>query len=233
VSPKSIGAATALSIASQSPSLLVLASRTESNISAVAASIQAAHPDVPLLSVPLDLSSFSAVRAAAASIASALGPDGALDVLVNNAGINVPTHQFTADGHELQWQTNHLGPFLLTALLAPALRAAARNRGAARVVNVSSAGHVLCPVRFSDTGFTRSIDSLPEEERPAKGRLGMVMPKQGETYSGFLAYAQGKTANVLMAVHMARELGKEGIQAFSVHPGCGYLRLCFAVGACG
>jgi NAD(P)-dependent dehydrogenase (short-subunit alcohol dehydrogenase family) len=76
---------------------------------------------------PLDLASLASVRAFAA------GWTGALDVLVNNAGIMAVPEGRTVDGFELQIGTNHLGPFLLTGLLLPAITD--------RVVTVSSQLH--------------------------------------------------------------------------------------------
>jgi NAD(P)-dependent dehydrogenase (short-subunit alcohol dehydrogenase family) len=97
----------------------------------------------------------------------------------------------TADGFELHFGTNHLGHFLLTALLAPALL-----RGApARVVSVSSRGHQMSPVVFDD---------IPFERRP---------------YEKWSAYGQSKTANVLLAVELERRLGAHGVHANALHPG--------------
>jgi NAD(P)-dependent dehydrogenase (short-subunit alcohol dehydrogenase family) len=76
---------------------------------------------------PVDLASLSSVRAFAA------GWTGPLDVLVNNAGIMAVPQGRTPDGFELQIGTNHLGPFLLTGLLLPAITD--------RVVTVSSQLH--------------------------------------------------------------------------------------------
>ena len=76
---------------------------------------------------PLDLASLASVRAFAA------GWTGALDILVNNAGIMAVPEGRTVDGFELQIGTNHLGPFLLTGLLLPAITD--------RVVTVSSQLH--------------------------------------------------------------------------------------------
>ena len=81
----------------------------------------------------LDLASLESVRAFAARVVSDSRP---LDILVNNAGVMaVPERLETADGFELQFGTNHLGPFALTGLLLPALRAAPEG---GRVVSTSS-----------------------------------------------------------------------------------------------
>ncbi|GAA3454170.1 oxidoreductase [Dactylosporangium matsuzakiense] len=59
----------------------------------------------------LDLADLASVRAFAAAWT------GPVDLLINNAGISVPDRRRTADGFELQFATNHLGPFALTNLL--------------------------------------------------------------------------------------------------------------------
>jgi NAD(P)-dependent dehydrogenase (short-subunit alcohol dehydrogenase family) len=114
-----------------------------------------------------------------------------LHILVDNAGVMACPPAKTADGFELQFGSNHLGHFLMTCLLAPALR-----RGApSRVVSVSSRGHHLSPVVFDDIQF---------ERRP---------------YDKWLAYGQAKTANVLFAVGLDRRLGGHGVHANALHPG--------------
>ena len=118
VSPSSIGSGLALAIASQSPLLLILASRTLSNIQTVTSSIHALYPSTPIKAVALDLSNLNGVRSAADEIKKTVG-DGEIDVLFNNAGINISWRELTSEGYELQFATNHLGGFLLTSLLMP------------------------------------------------------------------------------------------------------------------
>jgi NAD(P)-dependent dehydrogenase (short-subunit alcohol dehydrogenase family) len=112
-----------------------------------------------------------------------------LDILVNNAGVMACPFGKTADGFELQFGSNHLGHFLMTGLLVPALRPPAR------IVSVSSRGHHISPVVFDDLQF---------ERRP---------------YEKWAAYGQSKTANVLFAVGLEQRLGARGIHAFALHPG--------------
>jgi NAD(P)-dependent dehydrogenase (short-subunit alcohol dehydrogenase family) len=114
-----------------------------------------------------------------------------LNALINNAGVMACPLGRTAQGYELQFGTNHLGHFLLTCLLVPALR-----RGApSRVVSVSSRGHRFSPVVFDDIQY---------ERRP---------------YDKWQAYGQAKTANVLFAVELDRRLRDAGVRAFALHPG--------------
>lgn len=115
----------------------------------------------------------------------------ALHIMINNAGVMACPLQRTPEGWEWQFATNHLGHFLLTTLLLPALRAGAP----ARVVSVSSAGHRLSPVVFEDIHYGR---------RP---------------YDKWQAYGQSKTANALFAVELDRRLTADRVRAFAVHPG--------------
>jgi NAD(P)-dependent dehydrogenase (short-subunit alcohol dehydrogenase family) len=114
-----------------------------------------------------------------------------LHVLVNNAGVMACPFGHTTDGFETQFGTNHLGHFLLTGLLLPALRKGAP----ARVVSVSSRGHHMSPVVFDDIHF---------ERRP---------------YDKWQAYGQSKTANILFAVGLDRRLSSHGVRALALHPG--------------
>ncbi len=136
----------------------------------------------------LDLGSFDSVRRFASAFVASGRP---LDRLINNAGIMATPEQRTPDGYELQFATNHLGHFLLTGLLLPALRKAP----GARVVALSSTGHKLSPVVFDDIHF---------RQRP---------------YDKWLAYGQAKCANALFALGFDRRFGPQGIHAYSVHPG--------------
>lgn len=129
-------------------------------------------------------------RVAIAAFAEAwVGP---LHVLVNNAGVMaLPELQKTAEGWEMQFATNYLGHFALAKGLHGAL-AEARN---ARIVSLSSSGHLLSPVMFDDLHF----DFVP--------------------YDPFVAYGQSKTATALFALGATRRWGKDGITANAVMPG--------------
>jgi NAD(P)-dependent dehydrogenase (short-subunit alcohol dehydrogenase family) len=91
-----------------------------------------------------------------------------LDLLVNNAGVMVPPYSKTPDGFELQFGTNHLGHFALTARLLELLL----NTDGARVVNISSSAH-----KFGSLDF----DDLTWEKR---------------SYSPWRAYGDSKIANL-------------------------------------
>jgi len=136
----------------------------------------------------LELGSLASIRAFATRF---LARHDRLDVLVNNAGVMACPLGRTSDGFEMQFGTNHVGHFLLTCLLAPALRKGAPSR----IVSVSSRGHHLAPVDFDDPNFAR---------RP---------------YQKWASYGQAKTANVLFAVGLERRLGAAGVHAYALHPG--------------
>jgi NAD(P)-dependent dehydrogenase (short-subunit alcohol dehydrogenase family) len=117
---------------------------------------------------------------------------GPLDLLVNNAGVMaLPALELTEQRWELQFATNHLGHFALAVGLHRALAAA----GSARIVSLSSVGHLRSPVVFDDLHFA------------------------ARDYDPALAYGQSKTANVLFAVEATRRWAGEGITANAVHPG--------------
>jgi NAD(P)-dependent dehydrogenase (short-subunit alcohol dehydrogenase family) len=133
----------------------------------------------------LDLADQSSVRS---FVASWVGP---LGILVANAGVMATPEQRTAEGWELQFATNHLGHFALATGLRPALAAG----GDARVVVVSSVGHVNGEVLFDDLDFT------------------------AHPYDPWAAYSQSKTANILFAVEAARRWAPAGISVNACNPG--------------
>ena len=69
-----------------------------------------------------------------------------LNVLINNAGVILPSRHETSDGYELQFGVNHLGSFLLTNLLLDIIV----NSSPARIINVSSGAHKIGKIHFKD-----------------------------------------------------------------------------------
>ncbi|MEZ4375177.1 MAG: oxidoreductase [Polyangiaceae bacterium] len=136
----------------------------------------------------LELDRLASIRAFAQRF---LAQHPKLQLLINNAGVMACPKGETQDGFEQQFGTNHLGHFLLTGLLVPALLAGAP----ARIVNLSSRGHFLSPLDIEDPNFER------------------------REYDKWIAYGQAKTANVLHAVELERRLGARGVHAYAVHPG--------------
>ncbi len=137
----------------------------------------------------LDLSSLESVRRFAAEF---LATHDRLDVLVNNAGTMTGRRMETVDGLEWTFGVNHVGPFLLTALLTDRLVSSAP----ARVISVSSEVHrsVKRGLDFTDLQMTRG-------------------------WSAQKAYAASKLAAVLMTVELDRRLAGRGVKARAVHPG--------------
>jgi NAD(P)-dependent dehydrogenase (short-subunit alcohol dehydrogenase family) len=135
---------------------------------------------------PLELADY-------ASIAALVGAwDGPLDILVNNAGVMaIQELTLTDRGREMQFATNHLGHFALALGLHDALAAAA----GARIVSVSSSGHLRSPVVFDDLDYAF------------------------RDYDPFGAYGQSKTANVLFTVEATRRWAGDGITANALNPG--------------
>ncbi len=131
----------------------------------------------------LDLASLASVKEFGA------GWDGPIDILINNAGIMIPPLSRTADGFEMQFGTNHLGHFALTNLLLPHITG--------RVVTVSSTGHRMGKIDFSDLNWER------------------------KSYRGWRAYGQSKLANLLFTAELQRRLIDAGsaVEANAAHPG--------------
>jgi NAD(P)-dependent dehydrogenase (short-subunit alcohol dehydrogenase family) len=117
---------------------------------------------------------------------------GPLHILVNNAGVMaLPKLTRTAAGYEMQFATNHLGHFALTTGLHQWLVAA----DGARVVAVSSIGHLYGPVVFDDLHY---------RFRP---------------YDQWTSYGQSKSAIVLFAVGAAQRWADDGIVVNALMPG--------------
>jgi dehydrogenase/reductase SDR family member 12 len=135
-----------------------------------------------------DLSRLDDVRRFAAGFEAA---EPRLDVLVNNAGMLPPARRLTADGIELGFATNVVGPFLLTSLLVPLLERSAP----ARIVNVSSGGM-----------YAQRLD------------LANLQAEHGD-FSGTTVYARNKRAQVVLTGEWARRLAGTGVVAHAMHPG--------------
>lgn len=168
---------------------VVLAARSAERTSPVLEAIRDRHPGIDARFLQIDLTDFSSVRRAAGEYLASGHP---LDVLVNNAGV-AGTEGLSADGFDLTYATNHLGPFLLTNLLLPRLREAPD----ARIVNVSSMAHYR----------VKRLDWSVLERRTAPQR------------SGFRAYAETKLMNVLHARELARRLAGTSVTTYALHPG--------------
>jgi NAD(P)-dependent dehydrogenase (short-subunit alcohol dehydrogenase family) len=228
VAPNGIGESTALAIASQDPSTLILASRTQKRMEAVAEKIKSKYPNANVKLVVLDLASQDWVRKAAAEIAVIVPK---VDVLINNAAIFVMSSRgWTKEKIELQFGVGHIGHFLLTRQLMPLLKAAAAESptGATRIINLSSQGHRLSPIRFHDYNL-EGKDIPPEEEYNPKAPPAFTR-KLADGYMPAVAYGQCKTANILFSVSLQKYLKMQGISSYAVHPGSKQHPLHLAIG---
>lgn len=113
-----------------------------------------------------------------------------IDILINNAAVMACPKMPTSNGWDLQFAVNHIGHFILTKGLLPALQ----KSGNARVVTLSSTGHKLSGIRWNDLHFKDSYDKWE-------------------------SYGQSKTAASLLAVELDAQMKEKGIRAFAVHPG--------------
>lgn len=113
-----------------------------------------------------------------------------VDIAIAAAGVMASPERRVGPGWESQFAINHLGHFVFITQLLSLLAKA----DGARVVSYSSAGHHLTDIRWDDLNFDRGYDK-------------------------WLAYGQAKTANALFAAHLDAIAKKEGIRAFSLHPG--------------
>jgi len=180
-----IGVETARALADAGAAVTLAVRNTEAG-ERVAAEIRDSTGNSAVTVGALDLSDLTSARAFAAAWS------GPLDILVNNAGVMaIQELTISASGHEMQFATNHLGHFALALGLHDALAAA----DSARIVAVSSGGHLRSPVVFDDIDYAF------------------------RDYDPFGAYGQSKTANVLFAVELDRRWAGDGIRGYSLHPG--------------
>jgi NAD(P)-dependent dehydrogenase (short-subunit alcohol dehydrogenase family) len=147
------------------------------------------NPAAQLEIAELDVADFDSIR----RFVAALG-DQRVDLLANNAGIGNIERRLTAQGHETQVATNHLGPALLALSLVPNL-ALGRDP---RIVTTGSNIYTRLPVRFD-------LTDLDSERRYSRGAV----------------YARTKTMHMTWAVEHQRRLAAAGsvVRSFVAHPG--------------
>lgn len=155
---------------------LVLAARNPQKAEAVREELVREVGAGELRVMQVDVSSVASIRAFAERFNAEVGK---LHLLVNNAGAWFSDRRESADGLELTFATNVVGPYLLTTLLAPSLRAGAP----ARVVNVTSS-------------FAANYDAAD-------------LQFQARKYDGFKVYAASKQALRMVSWHLAERLGPE------------------------
>jgi NAD(P)-dependent dehydrogenase (short-subunit alcohol dehydrogenase family) len=165
---------------------VVMLCRDVTAASAVRSEIMRHAPRARIGVVRCDLASLASVREAAAAVRRDYPP---LGLLVNNAGMVSTRHRTSVDGFELTFATNHLGPFLLTALLSDHLDKAAR------IVMVASRIH-----------YRGRLDLAAVTNARAR-------------YGATAAYARSKLANVMHTFALARRMAGTGISVNCLHPG--------------
>ncbi|KAJ7664038.1 hypothetical protein DFH06DRAFT_1324525 [Mycena polygramma] len=169
-------------------------------------------PSANIRRLQLDLSSLAAVRTAAAEISAYPEPIHVREffsfirkasqqpphfqVLIRNAAAAIVAFKLTVDNLESQIQTDHIGPFLLTKLIAPKILASGTPGFPPRVVFVSSAAEAWgTGPNFKTLGHPDPASHVP-----------------------FEAYMQAKSANILTAIELSKR-SKGRINAYSLHPG--------------
>jgi NAD(P)-dependent dehydrogenase (short-subunit alcohol dehydrogenase family) len=184
-----LGYQTAMRLA-QAGAEVALTGRNETKGREAVSKIRNQFPDANISFEALDLANLASVADFARRFATA---HASLDLLINNAGVMaLPTRQTTADGFEMQFGTNYLGHYALTAQLLPLLRRAHQPR----VVSLSSIAHRTGFIQFSDL--------------------------QGERfYSPWKAYNQSKLAMLMFALELQRRSDAADWNLISTasHPG--------------
>jgi NAD(P)-dependent dehydrogenase (short-subunit alcohol dehydrogenase family) len=183
-----IGYEAAEKLASKGADLIIAVRNTEKGEKA-AGKIRHKNPSAAVTVMHLDLADLDVVMQFAADCTARFDR---LDVLINNAGVMVPPYGRTKNGFELQFGTNHLGHFALTAHLLPLLM----NTPLSRIVTISSIAARRAKIRFDN------LDG-------SKG------------YNPMIFYRQSKLSNLLFAMELQNRLERAGSSTISVacHPG--------------
>jgi NAD(P)-dependent dehydrogenase (short-subunit alcohol dehydrogenase family) len=174
---------------------VILACRDKQRGEEALARLNAATPDARTELAILDLASLESVHQFAQRELTRQRP---IHILVNNAGVMAPPKRLeTADGFELQFGTNVLGHFALTALLMPALKLAATDSpDRPRIVTIASIAH-------------------------KHGQINLDDLQSRKTYSPMQSYRQSKLANLMFAFELDRRLraANSPVMSVAAHPG--------------
>jgi NAD(P)-dependent dehydrogenase (short-subunit alcohol dehydrogenase family) len=184
-----LGFETALGLAGAGAEIVLTGRKAAKGADALA-QLRAAHPGAIARFALLDVASLGSVDAFAQTM---IAEGRGVDLLINNAGVMaLPKRQLSVDGFELQFATNYLGHFALTARLLPLLRQA----GGARVVNLASlAAH--------------------------HGRIDLGDLQAAQNYAPFRVYGMTKLAMLVFALELQRRSAAAGwgVDAIAAHPG--------------
>jgi NAD(P)-dependent dehydrogenase (short-subunit alcohol dehydrogenase family) len=169
---------------------VIIAVRNEGKADKAAEKIRAAYKNARISVMMLDLAGLNSIRKFTEEFKQKYSR---LDILINNAGVMVPPYSKTKDGFELQFGTNHLGPFALTGLLFDLLK----NTGNSRIISVSSNAHKFGNINFEDLSWEK------------------------RKYSPWRAYGDSKLANLYFIYELKRKIeeAKLNIKTASAHPG--------------
>jgi NAD(P)-dependent dehydrogenase (short-subunit alcohol dehydrogenase family) len=188
-STEGIGYEDALALSSAGWSVIMMGRNAQKGADAMAKILQI-NPKAKVSFEKIDLADLSSIKSFSSKM---IARDEAINLLINNAGVMTPPNRLeTVDGFELQFGTNHIGHFALTAHLLPLLRKASN----ARVVTVSSIANRSGVINFDDLQSTTSYV-------PGK------------------AYSQAKIANLMFTLELQRQSDKHGwgITSIASHPG--------------
>jgi NAD(P)-dependent dehydrogenase (short-subunit alcohol dehydrogenase family) len=136
--------------------------------------------------IEMDLSNMKSVKAGASQI---LKETDTVHVQINNAGGMFPAGKLTNEGLDQTFATNHLGHFLLTRELLPALK-----KGNAKIINVSSEAHRIPSDLSKDLGLKKASNTGT-------------------------AYGKVKLYNILFTNELKTRFESEGISSYALHPG--------------
>lgn len=181
-----IGRETALGVAKLGAHVVIVGRNAEKT-KRVVDELKAASGNQQIDFLLADLSLLAEVRKLAEAFIKRFGT---LHVLINNVGAINLKREVTKEGHELTFAMNHLGLFLLSELLTPALQKGAP----ARIINLSSDAHRAGGINFDDLQSERG-------------------------YSSFRVYSNSKLMNLLFTKELSRRLADQKITVNAVHPG--------------
>lgn len=184
-----LGYETALELAKNGAEV-ILAGRDKKKGADAIKKIRSSIPSANIRFEELDLASLASVQAFGERMNK---ERQSLDLLINNAGVMTPpTRKTTKDGFELQFGTNYLGHFALTAHLMPLLR----KGNQPRVISLSSLAHRNGAIHFDDLQFERA-------------------------YNASKSYAQSKIAMIMFALELQKrsDAAGWGLLSIPVHPG--------------
>lgn len=189
-----VGKETAIALAKMHASL-ILPVRNRQKGEALKKEILETTPETEIHIMEMDLLSLRSVRKFVEQFQTRFSQ---LDILINNAGLINAKLEFSEDGFESTFATNHLGHFLLTELLIGTLRKTADSGGCpVRIINVSSQAH-----RFF------KLKNLTQLNLYGK-----------QNYTPFKTYCYSKLVNVMFTSYLADEVKDRKITVNSLHPG--------------